>query len=140
MISSLKMFITGALFVHLIFFSLIGFSVFYSKGQTKPSLNFLGAILAQDELRPKRVNDRGSSASSKLFIDWKDSGLLKNWQAKRDVEKPQYGNQGANLVKPHYKYKLKFTKEIKPPKKHATLEEIGVTLDTSPQYRLGIEP
>ena len=136
---SLKNFIVRSLLVHLIFVGLFVLVIPCSQERPKPSLNFLGAILSRNELLPNRAPSPTTGALKKQNFVYETPFLFNQWQVHRDVKKPGFVIETMGESKPLYK-EVQNTPAQHAPRKHATLQEIGVSLEARPKLQLGITP
>ena len=137
-VSGIRFFIVGSALIHLVFFSLFVFVVPCTEGKSKPQLNFLGAILSRHDLFSQRSDSSYVSQRKEAFT-YESPALFQKWQENRGVEKPGFTNEREALTKPSYKEVSNRSNSRHAPKKHATLEEIGVSLDAPPPVHLGIK-
>ena len=140
MMITTKFFIVRSFIVHLAIFSVVAFTVSCSEGEVKPSLNFLGSLLSPNDLFPRRINSQSKINQLKNSFVYETSAQQKKWSSNRNIKKPVYATNLENLNKPSYKSAEKVVAVKLAPKRHATLQEIGVSLDTSPKLKLNIRP
>ena len=137
---ALKTFIARSLMAHLVLFSLLIIVVPCSEGRSKPKLSFLGSLLSQSELFPNRIYTKSEVNQTKNSFVYESPGMRKKWQADRSIKKPGFANNLDVSEKPSYKEVQNIPRAKKLPKKHATLQEIGVSLDTSTQLYWEMNP
>ena len=137
---TLKTFIARSLMAHLALFSLFIIVVPCPEGRAKPQLSFLGSLLSPGELLPNRTYAESQVNQKKNSFTYESPSMKKKWQVDRSINKPGYAKDLDASAKPPYKEVQNITRAKKIPKKHATLQEIGVSLDTSPKLHLEMRP